>query len=187
MDRFRRKGGLALAAMAFVVVAALGMAACAEEDFAETHVVEGEPIELGDLQFNVQLTRFLNPNDREDAEYLQGQQVPPPLGKTYLGVFMEAENKGDDDVVLPSTLEMEVLDTTGATYDPLETESVFGFPFGETLHPDEEVPLPDTAAASGPIQGSVVIFLVSQAVSENRPLELELLADGAKGTIELDI
>lgn len=187
MDRFRRKGALALAAIALAVSASLGMAACGEEEFAETHVVEGEPIELGDLRFNVQLTRFLNPNDPEDADYLEGQQVPPPRGTIYLGIFMEAENEGDDDAVLPSTLEMEVLDTTDAGYDPLETESVFGFPFGETLRPGEEVPLPDSAAASGPIQGSVVIFLVDQEVSENRPLELEILADGAKGTIELDI
>ena len=41
-------------------------------------VVEGEPLELGDLQYNVQLTRFLNPDDTEDAEYLVGQPPPTP-------------------------------------------------------------------------------------------------------------
>ena len=38
-------------------------------------VVEGEPLELGELDYNVQITRFLNPDDAEDAEYLVGQ--PP--------------------------------------------------------------------------------------------------------------
>ena len=184
---FGRKGAaLALAALAAAALA-IAFSACAEENFAETHVVEGEPIELGDLRFNVQLTRFLNPSDAEDAEYLEGERVPPPTGKNYLGVFMEAKNEGDGAVTLPSALEMEVIDTTGATYSPVETGTVFGFPFGATLEPDQKVPDPNGASGQGPINGAVVIFLVDDAVNENRPLELELLADGAKGTIELDL
>ena len=151
-----------------------------------TQVKEGEPIELGELRINVQLTRFLNPNDQEDGEYLQGQPIPPP-GKSYLGVFLEATNEGDDDVTLPGITDMQVVDTTDAHYDPIETDNIFGFPFGTTLGPDERVPALESAAGQGPINGSIVIFLVDQGVSENRPLELELLADGEKGTIELDL
>jgi hypothetical protein len=187
MSLLGRKGAsLALAALATTALA-LAVSACAEEEFADTHVVEGEPIELGDLRFNVQLTRFLNPNDKEDGEYLQGEQVPPPLGKSYLGVFMEAKNEGDNDVTLPSAPEMEVIDTTGATYNPVETDNIFGFPFGATLTPDEKVPQPDSAAAQGPINGAIAIFIVDQSVNENRPLELEITADGVKGTVELDL
>ena len=76
---------------------------------------------------------------------------------------------------------------TGQVYDPIETETVFGFDFGEVLEAGDEVPLDDTAAASGPIQGQVLVFLVDQGVSENRPLELEIDADGDKGVVELDI
>ena len=165
-------------------IGAFGVAACGEEQ--ESEVVEGEPIELGDLLFNVQLTRFLNIDDREDAEYLEGQP-PPPSGKTYLGVFMEVENEGDDPVELPTAEQMTVVDTTDQKFKPIETDTVFGFDFGETIEGGEDIPLDDTAAASGPIQGQVVIFLVDQSVSENRPLELELEADGEEGVIELDI
>ena len=182
MNRFGRTGMLA-AAMA-VAALAIGLAACGEEQHSE--VVEGEPIELGDLRFNVQLTRFLNVADREDAEYLE--DLPPIEPQTsYLGVFIEVENDGDGSARLPSAEQMEIRDTTGAVYHPIETETVFGFPFGETLEAGEAIPLPDTASASGPIQGSVIAFLVSDDVSENRPLELELTASGETGIIELDI
>jgi hypothetical protein len=189
MNRFARTG--AIAATLAVAALGVGVAGCGQDH--ESEVVEGEPIELGDLHLNVQLTRFLNVSDREDSEYLQGLP-PPPAGKAYLGVFIEAENEGDEDVRLPTIEQMEIIDTTEQEYDPVETDSVFAFDFGAILPPGEEIPLPDTAAASGPIQGQVAIFLVDQGVSENRPLELHLSADdveggggGADGIIELDI
>jgi hypothetical protein len=174
----------ALASTVAITALLLGVAACGEEE--ETHVVEGEPIELGDLHFNVQLTRFLNPNDTEDAEYLEGLPAPPP-GKDYLGVFMEVENEGDDDLRLPSATGMHIEDTTGQTYEPVETESLFSLDLGGTIEAGSEAPETNTAARSGPVQGAIVLFLVDKDVSNNRPLELSLLADGAEGTIELDI
>jgi hypothetical protein len=188
--RGRHTGLVAALAIASL---AMGAAACGAEEETEegdgkqvTGVVEGEPIELGDLRFNVQLTRFLNPADIEDEEYLQGLPAAP-LGEDYLAVFMEVENEGDDDLALPSAADMQVEDTTGATYEPVETTSIFALDLGATLPAGEELPAPDTAASSGPIQGSIVLFLVNENVSENRPLELTILADGEEGTVELDI
>ncbi len=53
------------------------LSACGEEE--ESEVVEGEPIEVAGLEYNVQITRFLNPDDTEDAEYLVGQ--PPAAAR----------------------------------------------------------------------------------------------------------
>ncbi|MCE3266285.1 MAG: hypothetical protein K0S15_994 [Solirubrobacterales bacterium] len=169
---------------ALVCALALAAAACGEEE--STLVVEGEPVELGELRFNVALTRFLNPNDPEDREYLEGLSAPPP-GEAYLGIFMSVENEGDGSVALPSERDMKVIDTTGAEFEPSESKTVFAFPFGDAVEPGGEVPAEDTAAASGPVQGSVVLFLMDIAAAENRPLELEITADGADGIVELDI
>jgi hypothetical protein len=179
-----RKGALVLVlAAALALVAATG---CGEEE--TTHVVEGEPLELGELAINVQLTRLLNPDDREDKEYLQGQQIPPPAGQDYLAVFMEVKNESDEEQRLPTANELHVVDTTGATYEPLPSDTVFALDLGSTLGPHEDLPLQDTAAQSGPTQGLIVLFLVNQDVGENRPLELEFLeGDEVEGTIELDI
>lgn len=179
-----RKGALVLA-----LTAALGLVAatgCGEEETSE--VVEGEPLELGELAINVQLTRFLNPDDLEDREYLQGQRVPPPQGKDYLAVFMEIENESDETQRIPSADEIHVVDTTGASYEPLPSDTVFTLDLGGTLGPHEELPLEDTAAQSGPTQGSIVLFLVDTSAEQNRPLELEFLdGDRVEGKIELDI
>ncbi len=154
---------------------------------SDKSVTEGEPLELGDLSINVQLTRFLNPTDPEDRQYLVGEQVPPPAGKDYLGVFMQIHNGGDQAVALPGAADLKVIDTTGAAYAALPSDSDFALPLGTMLAGHATAPAPDSAAGSGPIQGSVVLFLVDQAASENRPLELNILADGEKGTVELDI
>lgn len=177
-----RKGALAVVLSSTALLA--GGAGCGEEE--ETEVVEGEPIELGDLHINVQLTRFLNPADREDREYLEGLS-PPPSGQSYLAVFMEIENESDEDVRIPAASDLTVVDTTGVEYEPLESETVFSLQLGSNLRGGGELPAEDTAAASGPVQGSIILFLVDQGVEENRPLELEIHADGEDGLIELDI
>ena len=75
-----------------VCLAALagGLAACGDDvrrvasasDVTE-EAVEGEPLELGELSYNVQITRFLNPDDTEDAEYLRGRRRRPRAGRTW--------------------------------------------------------------------------------------------------------
>jgi len=178
------RGGYRAIAAALCVALIGGVAACGEEE--ESHVVEGEPIELGDLRINVQITRFLNPALPDDGEYLEGEPAPP-TGKDYLGVFMEIENEGDEPVRLPTVEEIEVIDTTGAVFRPIESESPFALPLGEEIPGNSEIPATDTAASSGPIQGSFLLFLLDESAAENRPLELEIEADGEKGTVELDI
>lgn len=178
------RGGRRAIAAAICAALIVSVGACGEEE--TTHVVEGEPIELGDLEINVQLTRFLNPSDPEDSQYLE-RQAPPPGDENYLAVFMTVENTGDQTVPIPAAEDFEVADTTGASFEAVQSNSVFALPFGEELGAGKLVPGPDTAAAAGPIQGSFVLFLVSLRAAENRPLELDITADGEKGTVELDL
>ena len=178
------RGGKRAIAAALCVALLGGVAACGKEE--HTHVVEGQPLELGELLIKVQITRFLNPALPDDREYLEGQPAPP-TGKDYLAVFLEIDNEGDEEVRIPTAEEIEIVDTTGAHFSPIESDSPFALRLGEIIEPGGEVPSVDTAASSGPIQGSFVLFLVDESASENRPLELELEADGEEGTVELDI
>ncbi len=163
---------------------ALFAVGCGEEE--TSHVVEGEPLELGELHVNVQLTRFLNPADTEDAEYVEGLELPPP-GENYLGVFMEVQNEGDEELSLPTEEQVEIEDTTGTTFHPIESDTVFALDLGTVVPPDETIPADDTAAAEGPVQGALLLFLLPRAAEENRPLELHLEANGEEGTVELDL
>src|SRR5687768_296329 len=106
-------------AVALSLAALMVAAGCGESEH-ESEVVEGEPVELGEVSYNVQITRFLNPSDPEDGQYLQGQQIPPPKPEdSYLAVFIEVDNEGDTDATLPAEADLDVVDTTEATYPPL--------------------------------------------------------------------
>jgi hypothetical protein len=177
------KGALALAFV--LALALLGVAGCGNDLSHEAD--EGVPIKLGDLEINVQETRFLNPSQADDKEYLEGQQVPTPAGKSYLGVFLTIENKGDHAVRLPANAQVSVTDTTGASFESIPSHTPFAAPLDSELAGGADIPAPDTAAQSGPVQGALVLFLVDEGVSENRPLKLEIESEGETGEITLDI
>ena len=171
-------------ALAALVALALPVAGCGTEE-EELDVIEGEPIEADDVSYNVVISRFLNPNDTEDRGYLVGQPPPPP-DEQYFGVFMQVANEGEEETALPD--EMTIKDTLDTQYTPLETESPYALPLGTPLAPGEEFPVPDSIAYDGPTGGNLVLFLIEEASTENRPLELEMpLPSGKVGLVELDI
>jgi len=171
-----------LAALAALSITSLAAAGCGSEE--ELDVIEGEPVELGDVLYNVQITRFLTPDDTEDVSYLEGESDPAP-GEQYLGVFMTVENEGEETVRVPS--EFEITDTRGDKYSSLPTENPYALDAGAELEPGEELPAPDTPAFAGPIKGAMVLFLVPDQVTENRPLELEIPSASGDGRVKLDI
>ena len=173
----------ALAMMAALSALALSLSACGSEE--ATEVVEGEPAELGELAYNVQITRFLNPDDVEDAEYLVGQPEPEP-GTSYLGVFMTVVNENKDDPHASADT-YTVVDTGGNEFEPAESESPYALDIGAEVAGEGQLPIPDSTAATGPNQGAMLLFLVDDTVSENRPLELEIDSDDGSGVVELDI
>jgi|SRR5215213_5487291 len=173
-----------LAALALALLA-VGVSACGYESH-ETEVAEGEPVELGDLSFNVTFSRYLNPNDTEDSAYLVGQENPPPEGETYFGVFFEVQNETSESQTLPSTV--HIMDADGQRYDVLPSESLYAFPFGGEVEEHEQIPVLDSTPDLGPIEGSVAIFLLPEEANENRPLILHIPgADGENGEVTLDL
>jgi hypothetical protein len=175
---------LIAAAVALVAISLLG-ASCGADVDEEKEVKEGEAVRIGAFRWNVQLARFLNPTDTEDRDYLTGQK-PPPEDKDYLGVFIQLENESDQPAVVPEDL--EVTDTRGVAYKPLESKSLYALPLGTAVPAHDDLPALNTTARSGPIKGAMVLFLVSEQSAQDRPLELEIPGpDGEHGTVELDI
>lgn len=178
-----RKLSLLFVALAFAALV-VGVSACGySSDSKQT--VEGEPLELGELKYNVTFSRYLNPNDTEDAAYLVGQPEPPE-SETYFGVFFEVQNESDEPQTLPATL--TITDADDQTYEVLESESIFALPFGGEVEPEEQIPVLDSPAQQGPIEGSVAIFLLPEEASANRPLTLHIEnPEGEKGEVTLDL
>lgn len=156
----------ALALLALVV----GVSACGYESH-EKEVAEGEPVELGELAFNVTFSRYLNPADNEDVAYLAGQEEPPK-GSSYFGVFFEVQNESGDPQTLPT--ELTITDADHNEFQALPSESVYALELGGEVEPEEQVPVLDSTADLGAIEGSLVLFLLPEEVSENRPLTLHI-------------
>jgi hypothetical protein len=176
----------AAAVLVAALLAGLLLAGCGSNPEDTLNVGEGEPMRLGDLVYNVQITRFLNPKDGEDKAYLTG--LPTPRSdEFYLGVFMELHNSGDSAQSVPTGF--RIVDTVGNKYKPVPAHSLFALDLGGKVPANGELPEAETAAANGPIQGSMVLFLVNRAAIEDRPLVLEIPSSQSDqvGRVELDI
>src|SRR5215212_1691221 len=121
---------LAARALAALVAAVSGCGYVSHEK----DVVEGEPVELAELDYNVVFSRYLNPDDTEDSAYLVGQQAPPP-GYTYFGVFFEVQNDDEEAHALPDSF--KIVDAEDQTYDSLQSESLYALPAGGEVEAQE--------------------------------------------------
>ncbi|MFN2613135.1 MAG: hypothetical protein ABR536_07185 [Solirubrobacterales bacterium] len=170
--------------MAFAVSLAGVAAGCGKSGLDD--IDEGQSFEMSSLRMNVLYDRFLNPAQTEDAGYVSGAPAAPE-GKEYFGVFLLITNDGDHEVPLPSASDFSIEDTTKAKYVPADVDNDFTFPYGQTVAEDHQVPDPDSIAAAGPTQGSLVLFLLDQGVTENRPLTLHIRYLGEQADIKLDL
>jgi hypothetical protein len=174
---------LPLLAALLLGLVALTVSACGYSSDSK-EVAEGEVVELGDLKYQVVFSRFLNPNDNEDAAYLVGQP-PLPKGSSYFGVFLEVQNKSEDTQKLAESFTIK--DAEEDTYDAIPSESLYAFPFGGEVESQEPIPAPDSTPQQGPIEGSLVLFELPASASENRPLTLFIAGPEGPAEVKLDL
>jgi len=180
----RRRIPSLLLLAALVLVAALAAGGCGASDNSKD-VAEGEPVQLGDLSYNVIFSRYLNANDPEDMAYLVGQ---PQLGRTdlYLGIFLQVQNtSSDSSAKLPSKL--SIRDTQGNVYDSVPSKRLFALDIGGSIAPEDQVPVQDSTAQTGPIEGSLVIFKIPTTATETRPLTMFIPGQDGPAQIQLDL
>lgn len=161
---------------------AVASSGCGDEATAEAK--EGEPLELGGVEYNIQITRELNRFSPEDSAYLAGA---PRLraNEEYLGVFMQVTNTTDNATVVPDPF--KIVDTRGRVYDQVPLENEWALKPGTPVLPGETVPGPETPAKNGPIEGSLILFVINEEANENRPLVLEVPGPDEVGKIVLDL
>lgn len=171
-----------LVALALAILAAVSISACGWSSDSKS-VAEGQPVELGDLKYNVVFSRFLNPNDNEDSAYLVGQPEASP-GNSWFGVFLEVQNETDEPQRVGS---MHINDAEGREYAAFPSESLYALKFGEEVEPEEQIPILDSTPQQGPIEGVVLLFRLPASASENRPLTMTIASGGEEGLVTLDL
>lgn len=171
---------LYMTALALVVF----MAGCGAE--RESEGDEGSAVTVDDAVYSVQFTRLLNANDPEDKAYLIGQ--PELKGRDiYLGVFVKIRNDGDKPYTPPRNI--EVVESGGKKFLPLNaSKSAFALSFTEAIPPGGKEPVADSVAASGPADGSLILYKITQSTIQRQPISLKIPArSGESGTIHVDI
>jgi hypothetical protein len=152
---------------------------------------EGLYLDVDDLKYQIQISRYLNPNDVEDRAYLKGlpEGTAQPAGdETWFGVFIRVSNSTDHEVV-PAN-DFQILDTQDNVYRPVPLDAnVNLFAYKPDPIPAKGlIPQPDSTASTGPIQGSLLLFKVKTNSLQNRPLEFRFRrGSGTQGIVDLDV
>jgi hypothetical protein len=175
--------------------AALALAGCGnkEPDGVLTGETEGIYVTLDDVKYQVQLSRILNPRNVEDSAYLRGVlpgEAELEDGETWFGVWLRAENESEEPK--PKADEFEIVDTLGEQHEPVQQPNniLSWAEQPETIRAAGVLPVVGSIAEEGTIQGSLLLFKLSYATLENRPLELEIHSPAAAdriGKINLDV
>jgi hypothetical protein len=176
-----------LALVACVLGLFVGLAACGsdEELGVDEPADEGLSLELDGIDYNVFITRQLNPEIAPDDTYYTGPEPAPD--ETLYGVFIQACNNSEER--RETTDSFTVVDNQGNEFEPEQGEvgSVIAYEPGE-LGPEECIPESGSLAQLGPQAASMLLFRLPLENTENRPLELEIEGEGEEHlTFELDI
>jgi hypothetical protein len=175
---------LTLAACVLAAAASPGLVACGEEQGVEEPAREGLALELDGVDYNVFITRQLNPRVTPDGAYVT-EEAPP--GSALYGVFIQVCNNSEEPRETVS--EFVVKDSQENEFEPEELPVDNHFAYSpRTLNPEECIPEAGSVAQLGPSAGSMLLFEFPLETTENRPLELEMHGEsGDMLTFELDI
>ena len=180
-------------AAALLAVVATGCGSEEEDSTAVVADTEGIYLDVNGLKYQIQMSRYINPKDVEDAEYLIGlpeSSEPPADDETYFGVWVRVQNTSKTET-LPAASVWEIHDTQDNVYRPIPLDTDIN-PFAYIpvdVPPDTVLPLASSAAGQGPIQGSLLLFKVKNEAFQNRPLELRFSngGGGQEGIYDLDV
>jgi hypothetical protein len=152
---------------------------------------EGIYLDIDDLKYQIQISRYMNPDDVEDQSYLKGlpgDSTETSEDETWFGVFIRVQNTTDETIAPANDFVIE--DTQDNIYRPVPIDTDVN-PFAykaEPIPPKSLIPAPDSVASETTIQGSLLLFKVKTESLQNRPLEFRFKrGSGTTGIVDLDV
>jgi hypothetical protein len=149
-------------------------------------------VQVGQLNYQVQISRELNPWSAEDGFYLQGftkSQLVLPLADEWFAISMQVYNWTNR--AHTPTNDFFITDTVGDRYTPLVNPTPNSYSYVPSpIPPGGQLPAIDSDAYTGWTQGEFLIFKVPYASLVNRPFILHIVspyASSDQSRIELDI
>ena len=187
----RRPRIAALAAAALAVAAPL--AGCGDkQSVVKSSDTEAAYLDLGQLRYQVEISRQLNPADVEDRQYLTGVAGGPALkpGESWFAVFVRVEN--DYKTPRPAATDYQLTDTQGTIYRPvpIARTNPFAYQGGRVPGNGTLPPAGSVAQLNQSVNGELVLFKVKTASFDNRPLVLKIFGPTVpqdEVTVDLDV
>ena len=178
----------------FLALATLGLGACGDDEVETVTKGESEAVyvTLGDVQYQVQLSRQLNRFDAGDRDLLAGvpdaeRRLAPD--EIWFGVWLRAQNGTE----VPQGLadEFVIKDTIGGEFKPvaMTPESPFAYRPVEVA-PGEVYPVVQSASGQAPTTGALLLFKMPVRTLDFRPLEFEFGSSelpGKASSVRLDV
>jgi hypothetical protein len=181
-----------------LLLCSLLIAACGQEaqdeggyqtENAQVAETEGIYLDLGGIKYQVQLSKQLNPALPDDAAFVDGVTGGDTLAddEVWFAVFMRAENVAKE--ATPLAEEFKIFDTTGMEFRPEDIDERNPWSYQPTMiEKGDKYPGPNSPAGERSPNGAMLLFKVKRASLDNRPLELEIVAEnGDKGIVDLDV
>lgn len=151
---------------------------------------EGIYVDVAELDYQVQISRQLNPAVAPDKGYFAGMPdyvTPLTEDEVWFGVSVRVQNQTDEPHVSADDFEIE--ETTGDTFTPIEMDEDDN-PLAYTskeIPPHTVYPDPDELAGDSPTQGGMMLFKIPYAQLGNRPLVLKISHEGEEAVVDLDV
>ena len=181
-------------------VLALGLSACGNEDTedetyqsenAQVAETEGIYLEIGEVKYQVQISRQLNPLTSEDRDYFAGvseSELDIAKDELWFGVWMRVENESEETVERASRF--TIADTQENEYLPVRIGEPNPFAYRPGPTEGEELyPLLDSPAGERAPNGALLLYKIKRPSLDNRPLELtvEDPEGGEPAIVNLDV
>ncbi len=170
-----------------LAAASVALTACGDDGPQKTTESEGTYVTIGSIQYQVQISRQLNPRNVEDKEYLRGlngdEQALEP-DEVWFGIFLRTKNL--TDVPLDTARDFRLEDTVGDEFSPIYADNITNYS-PTVLDPGDVWPHSNEITSYVP-QGKLLLFKVRNQTLDNRPLEMRVIApDGDEGSVEIDV
>ncbi|MCU1679172.1 MAG: hypothetical protein JWM93_3930 [Frankiales bacterium] len=168
--------------------ATTGLTACGDDGPQKVAVSEGTYVTIGKVEYQVQISRQLNPTDIEDRDYLTGlsaadMQLKPD--EVWFGIFIRAKNGTNGSLNTAQDFTLE--DTVGTKFARIEAQNIVDYK-PTTLGPGDVFPHSNEISSYGPTQGKLLLFKLTNSTLDNRPLDMKIVApDGDTGSVEIDV
>jgi hypothetical protein len=185
-----------LCAVLAALLVAGGSSACGKhqsEGPVRTAETEGISLDVGDLKYQVQVSRQLNPRDVQDRAYLTGipaAEQDLKADEVWFGIFLRVQNE-TGEALRPSD-DIRITDTQEEVFKPLElgSQNLYAYRSDDAIPARETLPLLDSPGYDTPTRGALLLFKLTLTGLNNRPLEMKI--EGRKvpqqtGIVDLDV